>query len=288
MVLTRAITRSLNGTIRRALRVLPLGLKYRLNLLFTPAGWTRKYTVNTSANFERAKDKKIVAKILVTCELTIFGVGSHSATGEEWADNENALTAAEAQAFKRAASCFGLGRYLYQFRGTWVDLDERKRPKSVPHLFGWATPQGWRQGLRPGQETDSQPSRPAVRSDGSGPTDTENQVPGNREMNAMVEQIEAMASRLGKRLYRGVLKSIARAWNPTEINDLSVLKEVLRQMQAAQEELRRLKDTVSRVAPGTLTSVLRSLRMNSLDQVDSLENLKKVVLGVERSTDTDQ
>ena len=104
----------------------------------------------------------------------------------------------------------------------------------------------------------------------------------------MVEQIEAMASRLGKRLYRGVLKSIARAWNPTEINDLSVLKEVLRQMQAAQEELRRLKDTVSRVAPGTLTSVLRSLRMNSLDQVDSLENLKKVVLGVERSTDTDQ
>jgi len=28
----------------------------RLNTLFTPAGWTRKYTVNTSANFERAKD----------------------------------------------------------------------------------------------------------------------------------------------------------------------------------------------------------------------------------------
>src|SRR5579859_2740649 len=38
----------------------------RLNLLFTPAGWTRKYSVHTSANFERGKDKKIVAKILVT------------------------------------------------------------------------------------------------------------------------------------------------------------------------------------------------------------------------------
>jgi MoxR-like ATPase len=50
----------------------------------------------------------------------------------------------EAQAFKRSASCFGLGRYLYYFTGTWVDLDERKRPKSVPQLSGWATPAGWR------------------------------------------------------------------------------------------------------------------------------------------------
>lgn len=75
----------------------------RLNALFTPAGWTRKYTIHTSANFERSQDKKIVAKVLVSCELTIFGLGSHSATGEEFADEPNALTAAEAQAFKRAA-----------------------------------------------------------------------------------------------------------------------------------------------------------------------------------------
>lgn len=38
----------------------------------------------------------------------------------------------KAQAFKRAAACFGLGRYLYYFKGTWVDLDERKRTKTVP------------------------------------------------------------------------------------------------------------------------------------------------------------
>jgi Rad52/22 family double-strand break repair protein len=78
----------------------------RLNALFSPAGWTRKYTIHTSANFERSKDQKIVAKVLVTCELTIFGLGSHSATGEEWADNNNAGTAAEAQAFKRSCACF--------------------------------------------------------------------------------------------------------------------------------------------------------------------------------------
>lgn len=112
----------------------------RLNALFTPAGWTRKYAIHTSGNFERSQDKKIVAKVLISCELTIFGLGSHSATGEEFADDPNALTAAEAQAFKRAAVCFGLGRYLYYFTGTWVDLDNHNRPKTVPQLAGWATP----------------------------------------------------------------------------------------------------------------------------------------------------
>ena len=57
----------------------------------------------------------------------------------------------EAQAFKRACCCFGLGRYLYYFTGAWVDLDERKRPKTIPKLFGWATPDGWRNGMRPPQ-----------------------------------------------------------------------------------------------------------------------------------------
>src|SRR6266478_4539831 len=121
----------------------------RLNALFTPAGWTRKYTIHTSATFERSKDQKIVAKVLVTCELTIFGLGSHSATGEEWADDDNAGTSAEAQAFKRSCACLGLGRYLYYFEGVWLDLDERKRPKKIPRLPEWATPDGWRKGLRP-------------------------------------------------------------------------------------------------------------------------------------------
>jgi len=117
----------------------------RLNAVLTPVGWTR-YTIHTSANFERSQDQKIVAKVLVSCELTILGVGSNSATGEEWADNDNAGTSAEAQAFKRACCCFGLGRYLYYF----VDLDERKRPKAVPLLPRWATPEGGLGGLRPG------------------------------------------------------------------------------------------------------------------------------------------
>src|SRR5206468_4109800 len=130
----------------------------RLNALVTPAGWTRKYAIHTSANFQRGKDQKTVAKILVTCELTIFGIGSHSATGEEWADDENALTAAEAQAFKRSCACLGLGRYLYYFEGVWVDIDDRKRPKKIPTLPEWATPDGWRKGLRPDNDSNRKSS----------------------------------------------------------------------------------------------------------------------------------
>src|SRR5579872_6957932 len=33
----------------------------RLNAVFTPAGWTRRYTIHSCAKFERRKDQKIVA-----------------------------------------------------------------------------------------------------------------------------------------------------------------------------------------------------------------------------------
>jgi hypothetical protein len=86
----------------------------RLNALFTVRGWTREYTVQVIQNFERKErgngDGILSGKIVVTCRVTIAGMGSHSGLGEEWADNENAGTSAEAQAFKRACSCFGLGR----------------------------------------------------------------------------------------------------------------------------------------------------------------------------------
>src|SRR5438477_3558499 len=197
----------------------------RLNALFTPAGWTRKYTIHTSANFERSKDQKIVAKVMVTCELTIFGLGSHSATGEEWADDDNAGTAAEAQSFKRASSCFGLGRYLYYFTGTWVDLDERKRPKSVPQLAGWATRAGWLEGLRPTCASKEQPQHSGNRAGANG--------------RSVVREIEDMEFSIGNRMYRGLLKSVAGVWNPKDILDQAIQEKVLAHMQAAERGFRR-------------------------------------------------
>jgi hypothetical protein len=253
----------------------------RLNALFTPAGWTRRYTIHTSANFERSKDQKLVAKVLVTCELTIFGIGSHSATGEEFADAENAGTSAEAQAFKRACACFGLGRYLYYFTGTWVDLDERKRPKSVPKLADWATPEGWKHGLRPNAEVATRLSEQTTAGNNGNGDGHDSSKGASDQRASLAREIEQMERSAGKRMYRGLLKTVARVWNPKDIQDPATQQRVLAHMQAAERGFRRLDAALERVGPESLTQILRSLKMQSIDRVDNLQTLHEIVLALE-------
>lgn len=256
----------------------------RLNELFTPAGWTRKYIVHTSATFERSRDNKVAAKVFVTCELTIYGIGSHSATGEEWTDNENAGTSAEAQAFKRACSCFGLGRYLYNLGGVWVDLDEHGHPAQTPHLGDWATPEGWRKGLRPLSHGESGAVKPAVitKEKKNFRPEEPNISPEDRRM---IQEIEAMAQPLGKAMYRGLLKDIARVWQPSEIRDRAVLEKVLATMQSAAQGLRRLEAAQERVGSEATKAVMNSLHVKSMAQVNNLETLRQLVHALEENAD---
>lgn len=71
-----------------------------------------------SVIFKPWGDNRIIA------EVTIYGT-TRASTGEE---NEGFApgTAAEAQAFKRACSKFGLGRYLYDIPLQWVEYDAEK------------------------------------------------------------------------------------------------------------------------------------------------------------------
>jgi hypothetical protein len=252
----------------------------RLNAVFSPAGWTRKYAVHTSANFQRDRDQKTTAKVFVTCDLTIFGIGSHSATGEEWADDENAGTSAEAQAFKRACSCFGLGRYLYYFTGVWVDLDDRKRPKTRPKLAGWATPEGWREGLRPQQQPATQETRREA------PVAKPTAVPSNgeaisNERAGLIRQVEDMAKPLGRRLYRGLLKRVARAWKPSDISEVVILRKLLSDMRAGDRMLNELAAILSQTGPEQLSPILRSLGFYSMEHVDNLDALQKILASLE-------
>lgn len=254
----------------------------RLNALFTPAGWTRRYAIHTTANFQRSHDEKLVGKVFVTCEVAIFGLGSHSATGEEWTDDENAVTAAEAQSFKRACACFGLGRYLYYFSGIWVDLDERKRPSTMPALAGWATPEGWRKGLRPDQAVKQRPLGLADKTKSENPKRHGKNSNSSPSIHAeLVRQIEAMAEPLGKGLYRGLLKTIAVVWNPGDIQDGALLEKVLKHMQSAERGLFRLKVALDKTGSEMLAAILRSMNIASLDRVDNLETLRQIVLALE-------
>jgi len=90
----------------------PCAYTDRLKELFTPSGWSREYTISTVPSLCRMERCKpiVTSKVLVATAVTIKKLGSHIGTGEEWADCENAVMAADAQASKRACSCFGLGR----------------------------------------------------------------------------------------------------------------------------------------------------------------------------------
>lgn len=211
--------------------------------------------------------------MLVYCELIIVGLGSNSATGEQWADNDNAGTSAEAQAFKRACSCFGLGRYLYYFVGQWVDLDERKRPKTVPQLPRWASPEGWLAGIRPCGAHRSESAEQGAKV-------------GNYSSASVISEIEALAAPLGKGLYRGLLRDLGRVWNPREIRDAAVQQRVLEHMRSAERGLRRLASALERTGNETLVPILKSAGFKSLDRVDNLETLKQIVIELEHIADT--
>jgi len=87
--------------------------------------------------------------VFVTCAVTTFGLLSQSGTGEAWADDDNGMTSADAQAFKQACSCLGLSRYFYDFPATWIDGDQKGQPVKPPVLSSSALPENWRKGLRP-------------------------------------------------------------------------------------------------------------------------------------------
>ena len=78
------------------------------------------------------------------------------------------MTSADAQAFKRACSCFGLGRYFYDIPAIWVDLDQHRQPVRTPALPGWALPENCRKGMQPsGKNGNGKANAAGVHTDGS-------------------------------------------------------------------------------------------------------------------------
>ena len=134
----------------------------RLNALFSPQGWTREYKVETMSNITRVKEGESLrsGKVLVTCTVTIFGLWSHSGTGEEWADDDNSVSSADAQAFKRACSCFGLSRYFYmsqQSGSIWTRTANRWKHLCCP--LGLCQRTGARAGPREPEMAMQSPER---------------------------------------------------------------------------------------------------------------------------------
>jgi len=283
----------------------------RLNALFSPQGWTRDYRVETMNNITRVKKGEtiVTGKVLVTCTVTIAGLGSHSGTGEEWADDDNGFTAADAQAFKRACCQFGLGRYFYDFVAPWVDLDQHRQPVRTPALPPWAIPKNWRQGVRPphknengnghngngngaGKAVSSQarssgtkPANGASNGNGHAAGSSRTEKPSNEsgtndagDLDARILRMEAV---VGTGLYRHILREHGRVNQPKLIGDAAVKQKVLRVLESAARGFARLEAVKQRLDANTVSSLLAKLQAPPLNQISDMKTLEQVVFGLE-------
>ena len=295
----------------------PRAYSDRLNALVSPQGWTRDYCVQTMNNITRIKNGEtiVTGKVLVTCTVTIVGLGAHSGTGEEWADDCNGMTSADAQAFKRACACFGLGRYFYDFHAPWVDLDQHRQPAKTPALPAWAIPENWRKGMRPPgkngngktpassngngnghapvlQNNPSNGNGANGRTNGSG---SGNVVPGNgrgsdRKPNGggdgangddLDARILRMEKAVGTGFYRNILRKYGRVNQPRLIRDLAVKRKVLQVLESATRGFNRLDAVAKRLDPNTIETLLTKLQAPPIDNIADMKTLQHVVFGLE-------
>ena len=239
----------------------------RLNQLFTPSGWTRNYDVTTVSAVCRQKRDKIIqtGKVLVTCTLTIARLGTHSGSGEQWADEQNAMTGAEAQAFKRASSCFGLGRYLYNLPENWVNLDGQGRPTRLPALPTWALPKA---NSATGKTNPACGPRPPVVQ--RGPIDQKTTA-----------KIEGFRRILGDPIYREILWRVARARQANEIPNAQLQATVAEAMERASRGIRKVQSLAESIGDTQFVSVLERLHIGSMTTIGNLEALRHLVSELE-------
>jgi hypothetical protein len=263
----------------------------RLNALFSPQGWTRNYRIETMNNITRVKKGEtiVTGKVLVTCTVTIIGLWSHSGTGEEWADDDNGMTSADAQAFKRACACFGLGRYFYDFIPVWIDLDQNRQPKKVPLLPAWAVPENWRKGKRPAGKNGNGIGPVNGVSGNAHSSEKANQTREQRNSSCPCEQdtrIAALEKVVGPTLYRGVLHQHGKAEHPANIHDPLAKRRVFEILESAARGLDRLNAIKRRVDSKMLESLLDKIQAPPLTEIRDMKTLRNVVLGLEQLVDS--
>jgi hypothetical protein len=236
-----------------------------LNQLFTPAGWTRQYTISAVPSLTRMERGKaiVTSKVLVATAVTISRLGSHTGTGEAWADLDNAATAADAQAFKRACSCFGLGRYLYSFSETWVQLNQRGEPVSLPLLPEWALPPGVTVGPVNSQAVDVH-----------GPVD-----------HRMTAEIEGYRGKLGVDIYSEILRRAGHSIDARTIPNAERQKNVVEWMQAAARGFERLHGLVEIAGDARFIVAMDNHKFSTTTCLPNLAALRQLIEDLEASSD---
>ena len=252
----------------------------RLNEIFGEWGWTRTYNVQVAQNFERVtrqgakgeKQSTICAKVVVVSTVTVNGLGSHTGVGEEWADDENSATRAEAQAFKRACACFGLGRYLYDLDKVWEDLDQYNRPVRSPNLPDWAIPAHARRQTQP----QSRSTSPA---------------PGQPRQGLVQQETLAKVTELYEMVGFGLSKfTLQKYGGVTDASKIGFAKltTVFEKLTDLSHGIERLRTASAKLPEGKYAAICQELNFasNSLDDIPDRDALCALLKRVEAETAT--
>ena len=170
----------------------------------------------------------------------------------------------EAQAFKRACSCFGLGRYLYNFTEVWVQLNEHRQPSEYPRLPQWALPKG----NAPAKNHPASGSRPPVVH--RGPIDQKTTV-----------RIEGFRRILGDPIYGEILWRVAQARQANAIPNAQLQANVAEAMERASRGFSKVHALAERIGETSFIAILDRLRIESMTTILRLELLKTLVAELE-------
>lgn len=262
-----------NGTVKRGQLVAYADQRAytdRLNDVFGEWGWTRTYVVQVAQNFERVtrqgpkseKQSTICAKVVVVSTVTIHGLGAHTGVGEEWADDENSATRAEAQAFKRACACFGLGRYLYDLDKVWEDLDQYARPVRTPNLPDWALP-----GCSKRQSQPSGPQISGLRQPRSGLVREET-----------LARVKQLCETVGFGLAKFALQKFAGTTEAEKIG-FAKLATVLDKLSDIAKGIERLRTAGNSIGEARYAAICRELNLasESIDDIPDRQTLQQLL-----------
>ncbi len=292
----------------------------RLTELFTTAGWTSRCETAMFSNLTRDKGSAKVntGKLLVTCTITIDGFGTHSSTGEEWADEDNALTTAEAQAFKRTCAFFGLGDYISKIEKPWVDLDQygnivdKNGKKFSPPLPDWALPkkyleecgsqmsqqetrqqQGGQQRQQAPSATQQQRQAKPATATTSAPTQSSTQAQAKSAPAApqthTKEELERLfgvaKSQLGTALFTSITTMVREGFEQGKYSgDKNTV--ALEFMTRAVQTIQKIREMAAEVGESVIVSNMDSLKIDSLTQMQSVADLTGLKLAMEQSVKT--
>ncbi len=268
----------------------------RLNSVLGEGCWSRTYQQRTIENIPLTVDGKsaIKGKIAIICEIEIPGIGRNSGTGEMWSDDANALTAADSQAFKRSAECFGIGLYLRRVEKLWCDIGpygqpadlNKFRPAAVAVLAA-ALP-------RSGTASPAQQAAPAVHESGNG-SRTQRSVPGpiarpaaqtasTPTRDELLVKKALYIQALGEPLYNDAATKAKSSIVPdTPSGDAA--QQIMRSLNEACDLLTHTRQLAAGVAPQIVDQVLDTYKVQTFAAVPSMEALGNVRLALETAMD---